>query len=128
MTLIKLNIWVESSYAWMGNGVFSKWSGTFIEFRESEESLKHELGSISLSSLLAVCLWHSGRVSVSHTGDSGFKASYLFKIIIFLSLNSAKTPLRMSWLTQISLTSLLSGFEVRVSAVGEWNIFSCLLS
>ena len=31
-------------------GVFSKWSGTFIEFsefnefRESEESLKHELG------------------------------------------------------------------------------------
>ena len=32
-----------------GNGVFSKWSGTFIEFREfreSEESLKHELGSV----------------------------------------------------------------------------------
>ena len=31
------------------NGVFSKWSGTFIEFREfreSEESLKHELGSV----------------------------------------------------------------------------------
>ena len=30
-------------------GVFSKWSRTFIEFsefRESEESLKHELGSI----------------------------------------------------------------------------------
>ena len=36
----------------MNIGVFSKWSGTFIEFsefskfRESEESLKHELGSI----------------------------------------------------------------------------------
>ena len=31
------------------NGVFSKWSGTFIEFsefRESEESPKHELGSV----------------------------------------------------------------------------------
>ena len=31
------------------NGLFSKWSGTFIEFREfreSEESLKHELGSV----------------------------------------------------------------------------------
>ena len=33
-------------------GVFSKWSGTFIEFskfrefRESEESVKHELGSV----------------------------------------------------------------------------------
>ena len=30
-------------------GVFSKWSGTFIEFsefRESEESLKHELGLV----------------------------------------------------------------------------------
>ena len=33
-------------------GVFSKWSGTFIEFtefrefRESEESLKHELSSV----------------------------------------------------------------------------------
>ena len=34
------------------SGVFSKWSGTsiefseFREFRESEESLKHELGSV----------------------------------------------------------------------------------
>ena len=34
------------------SGIFSKWSGTFIEFsefrefRESEESLKHELGSV----------------------------------------------------------------------------------
>ena len=30
-------------------GVFSQWSGTFIEFsefRESEESLKHEMGSV----------------------------------------------------------------------------------
>ena len=42
-------------------------------------------------SLLAVCLWHSGRVSVSHTGYSGFEYSNLFKIILFLSLNSVKT-------------------------------------
>ena len=35
-----------------------------------------------------MCLWHSGIVSVSHTGDSGFEPSNLFKIIIFLSLNS----------------------------------------
>ena len=33
-------------------------------------------------------LWHSDRVSVSHTGDSGFEFSNLFKIILFLSLNS----------------------------------------
>ena len=52
----------------------------------SENPLKHELGSITLSSLLAVSLWSSGRVSVS--GDSGFESSYLFKIIFFLSLNS----------------------------------------
>ena len=34
-------------------------------------------------------LWSSGRVPVSHAGDSGFESSYLFKIILFfLSLNS----------------------------------------
>ena len=38
-----------------------------------------------------MCLWHSGRVSVSRTGDSGFKPSNLFKTIIFLSLNSANS-------------------------------------
>ena len=27
-------------------GVFPKWSRAFIEFRESDKSLKHELGSI----------------------------------------------------------------------------------
>ena len=34
-----------------------------------------------------MCLWHRGKVSVSHAGDNGFKPSNLFKIIIFLSLN-----------------------------------------
>ena len=40
------------SFVFHLNGVFSKWSGTFIEFsefrefRESEESLKHELCSV----------------------------------------------------------------------------------
>ena len=49
-------------------GVFSKWSGTFIdfsEFRESEESLKHEFGSVKGSALLPVSLWSSGIISVS---------------------------------------------------------------
>ena len=76
------------------NGVFPKWSRTSIEFnefskfRESEKSLKHDLGLIQLSSHLAVSLWHSGRISVSHTGNSGFEYSNLLKIILFLSLNS----------------------------------------
>ena len=38
-----------------------------------------------------MCLWHIGKVSVSHTGDSGFEPSNPFKIIIFLSLNSANS-------------------------------------
>ena len=60
-------------------GVFSKWSRTFIEFsefrdfRESEKSLRYELGSVSGSALLPVALWLSGRVSVSYTGDPGFQ-------------------------------------------------------
>ena len=49
----------------------------------SENPLKHELGPIQLSSLLVMSLWSSGRVSVSHAGDSGFESGYLFKIIIF---------------------------------------------
>ena len=38
--------------------------------------------------MLAVSLWLSGRFSVSHTGVTGFDPGNLFKIIIFLSLNS----------------------------------------
>ena len=38
-----------------------------------------------------MCLWHSGKVSVSHTGDSEFESSNLFKIIIILSLNSVNS-------------------------------------
>ena len=61
-----------------GIGVFCKWSGTFIEFRESEESLKHVL--------LPVSLWFSGQLCLLHkrspvpTPQSSF--------LIFLSLNS----------------------------------------
>ena len=45
-----------------------------------------------MSSLSSLSLWQSGRVSVSHTGDSGFKYSnHFLKIILFLSLNSLKT-------------------------------------
>ena len=38
----------------------SKWSRTFIEFRECEKSLKRELGSIEASPQLPVSLWYSG--------------------------------------------------------------------
>ena len=41
----------------------------FSKFRESEKSLKHELGDV----LLPVSLWYSDITSVSYTGDSGFK-------------------------------------------------------
>ena len=40
-----------------------------------------------MCSLLAVSLWESGRVSVSHTGNSGFEHSTFFKNNIILSLN-----------------------------------------
>ena len=56
------------------NGVFSEWSGTFIEFsefREYEGSLKHKLGSVKGSALLPVSLWSSGIISVSYKGDLG---------------------------------------------------------
>ena len=47
-----------------------------------------------MCSLSAVSLWESGRVSISHTGDSGFEHSTFFKNNIILSLsslNSVKT-------------------------------------
>ena len=44
----------------------------FSKFRESEESLKHELGSVFGSALLPVSLWSSGIISVSYIGDLGF--------------------------------------------------------
>ena len=72
------------------NGVFSKWSRTFIkfsqfrEFRESEKSLRHELGSVQGSALLTVALWLSGTVSVSYTGGPRFQPSYPpFGFLIF---------------------------------------------
>ena len=67
-------------------GVFFKWSRTFAEFsefRESEESLKHELGSVKGSVLLIASLWSSGIISVSYTGDLGFQShnpQFLFLI------------------------------------------------
>ena len=44
----------------------------------SENPLKHELDQFNCL-LCQLCLWHSGRVSVSHTGDSGFESNNLFK-------------------------------------------------
>ena len=36
-------------------------------------------------------MWHSGKVPVSHTADSGFEYSNLFKVILLLSRNSANS-------------------------------------
>ena len=65
----------------------------FSEFRESEKSLKHELGSIEGSSLLPVSLWHMQwyhPVSLSHT-------AILLIFIIFMSMNSVKMLLFIKW-------------------------------
>ena len=65
-----------------------------------------------MSSLSAVSLWQSGRVSVSHTGDSGCESSTFFKIILFLSLNSLNSVKAFrensigSWLLSLSQASL----------------------
>ena len=50
-----------------------------------------------------MCLCHSGRVSVSHTGDSEFEYSNLFKMILFLSLNLANS---VKTFTENSITFL----------------------
>ena len=59
-----------------------------------------------------MCLWHSGIVSVSHTEDSEFEPSNLFKIITFLSLNSANSVKTFrensTMLTVLHLICLLS--------------------
>ena len=55
--------------------VFRKWNRTFIEFsefRESDKSLKHDLGSI----LLHVSYWCCGSILVSYTRSSKFEPSY----------------------------------------------------
>ena len=39
----------------------------FSEFRESDKSLKHELGSISSSFLSHVSCWHCGSILVSYS-------------------------------------------------------------
>ena len=56
-----------------------------------------------------MCLWHSGIVSVSHTGDSEFEPSNLFKIIFFLSLNSANSVKTFRENSNKILQSLSSG-------------------
>ena len=57
----------------------------FSKFRESTEAwIRINLTVFSV----VLSLWLSGRVPVSHTGGHGFEPSNLFKIILFLSLNS----------------------------------------
>ena len=36
-------------------------------------------------SLLTVSLWHSGRVSAFHKGDTGFEYTNIFNIIFFVT-------------------------------------------
>ena len=45
----------------------------FSEFRESDKSLKEELGSIQRFSLLPVSCWRCGRILISFTGGDRFE-------------------------------------------------------
>ena len=78
-------------------GVFSKWRKTFIEFsefrkfRESDKSLRHELGSVQGSALSSVSLWDYGIISLNYTGCPGFQSYNLPFDFNFLSLNSANS-------------------------------------
>ena len=63
----------------------------FTEFSEFRESIETWNRIILTVFSVVLSLWLSGRVSVSHTGGHGFEPSNLFKIILFLSLNSVKT-------------------------------------
>ena len=56
----------------------------FTEFRESDKSLKHELGWIYISSLLPVSSWHCSDISVLYTRDSRFKYSNPFDLTFFV--------------------------------------------
>ena len=58
---------------------FSEMSRTFTEFsefRESDKSLEHELGSIQRSCLSHVSCWHCGNILDSHTRGGRFKPFY----------------------------------------------------
>ena len=76
------------------------WLGFFLNGAElslnsanSENLINHQgMNQDQFNCLLCqLCLWHCGRDPVSHIGDSGFEPSNLFKIILFLSLNSANS-------------------------------------
>ena len=55
---------------------FSLMEQDFTEFRESDKSLKHELGSIWRSCLSHVSCWHCGSILVSYTRGTRFTSFY----------------------------------------------------
>ena len=48
----------------------------FSKFRESDKSLKHDLGSILGSSLLPMSCWLSGNIQVSYKRDYTLEKSF----------------------------------------------------
>ena len=77
----------------LGIGVFPKWSRIlWIHWIQQIQRIHWIMNWVQFNCLLCqLCLWHSGRVPVYHTGDSGFEPSNLFKLILFLSLNSVNS-------------------------------------
>ena len=68
------NIW-DYKVGIYAKGVFPKWNRTFMEFSESDKSLKHEFGSIFFS-------WCLGSMLISYTRASRFEYSNLLQIIL----------------------------------------------
>ena len=63
----------------------------FSECSESDQSLNHELGSISRSCLSHVSCWRCGSILVSNVRDSRFQPFYCDDKYFCHRMNSVKT-------------------------------------
>ena len=78
-------------------GVFPKWRRTFAEFSEfriTDKSLKHELGSILRSCLSHVSCWHCGSMLVSYT-RGGSVAFFVTEFTEFSEKHLGNIPLNL---------------------------------
>ena len=99
----------------------------FSEFRESEKSLQHKLGSVSRSSLLPVYSWHCSIISIYDTRGCGFETpSTLFtKIDTYLTNSVDSTEFiwgKLDWSLKIKYTPVVDpGFLWQRKGNGGWG-------
>ena len=67
-----------------------------------------------------MCLWQSGRVSVSHAGDNEFEPSNLFKIILFLLLNSLNSVKTFRKNSNDSVTVVKLALHIGFTSLCKW--------